>query len=71
MKSKFLPALRASSRCLHNLRTVPVVMLLALPLYSHALPSDANQQIKLLADKATYSERTGDACTLTISSFIR
>ncbi|MDN5620980.1 MAG: lipopolysaccharide transport periplasmic protein LptA [Psychrobacter sp.] len=34
-------------------------MLLTLPLYSHALPSDANQQIKLLADKATYSERTG------------
>ena len=34
-------------------------MLLALPLYSHALPSDANQEIKLLADKATYSERTG------------
>ncbi|WP_374220366.1 lipopolysaccharide transport periplasmic protein LptA [Psychrobacter sp. H8-1] len=34
-------------------------MLLALPLYGHALPSDANQPIKLLADKATYSERTG------------
>ncbi|WP_228284620.1 MULTISPECIES: lipopolysaccharide transport periplasmic protein LptA [unclassified Psychrobacter] len=34
-------------------------MLLALPLYSHALPSDANQTIKLLADRATYSERTG------------
>ncbi|WP_227429692.1 lipopolysaccharide transport periplasmic protein LptA [Psychrobacter sp. I-STPA6b] len=26
---------------------------------SHALPSDANQPIKLLADRATYSERTG------------
>lgn len=38
---------------------LPTVMLLTLPLYSHALPSDANQPIKLLADKATYSERTG------------
>ncbi|WP_350560371.1 lipopolysaccharide transport periplasmic protein LptA [Psychrobacter sp. CAL346-MNA-CIBAN-0220] len=36
-----------------------MVLLLALPLYSYALPSDANQAIKLLADKATYSERTG------------
>lgn len=26
---------------------------------AHALPSDANQPIRLLADKATYSERTG------------
>ena len=49
MKSKFLPAMRS----------LPMVMLLVLPLYSHALPSDANQPIKLLADKATYSERTG------------
>lgn len=63
MKSKFLPTLRSlsvSSTPLSNgLRTLPVIMFLALPLYSHALPSDANQQIKLLADKATYSERTG------------
>ena len=59
MKLKFLPTLRASSFCLHKLRALPMVMLLALPLYSHALPSDSNQQIKLLADKATYSERTG------------
>ncbi|MFP3355184.1 hypothetical protein R0K04_27955, partial [Pseudoalteromonas sp. SIMBA_153] len=59
MKLKFLPTLRASSLCLHKLRALPMVMLLALPLYSHALPSDSNQQIKLLADKATYSERTG------------
>lgn len=29
------------------------------PLMAHALPSDANQPIRLLADKATYSERTG------------
>ena len=59
MKSKFLPTLRASLLCLHKFRALPTVMLLTLPLYSHALPSDANQQIKLLADKATYSERTG------------
>ncbi|GAA0801121.1 lipopolysaccharide transport periplasmic protein LptA [Psychrobacter piscatorii] len=58
MKSKFLPTLCASI-CSHKLRVVPTFVLLALPLYSHALPSDANQQIKLLADKATYSERTG------------
>ena len=58
MKSKFLPTLCASI-CSHKLRVVPTFMLLALPLYGHALPSDANQQIKLLADKATYSERTG------------
>ncbi len=63
MKFKFLPAMRSiltspiqASRCL---QTLPMVLLLALPLYSYALPSDANQAIKLLADKATYSERTG------------
>ena len=36
--------------------------MLALPLvpfYANALPSDANQPIRLLADRATYSERTG------------
>ncbi|MDN6276298.1 lipopolysaccharide transport periplasmic protein LptA [Psychrobacter sp.] len=49
MKPKFLPTLSA----------VPMLMLVALPLYSHALPSDANQEIKLLADRATYSESTG------------
>ncbi len=27
--------------------------------YAHALPSDAQEPIRLLADKATYSERTG------------
>lgn len=43
----------------YRLRSLPLMLLLTLPLYSHALPSDANQQIKLLADKATYSERTG------------
>lgn len=59
MKSKFLPTLRVSLLCLHKFRALPTAMLLTLPLYSHALPSDANQQIKLLADKATYSERTG------------
>ena len=63
MKSTFLPTLRLlSTRSIQvskGLRTLPMVMLLALPLYSHALPSDANQEIKLLADKATYSERTG------------
>ncbi len=42
-----------------SLRTLSVAALLVLPLYSHALPSDANQEVKLLADKATYSERTG------------
>ncbi|GAA0313279.1 lipopolysaccharide transport periplasmic protein LptA [Psychrobacter aestuarii] len=52
--------LSVSSRSLARyLRTASTVMLLALPLYSHALPSDGNQPIKLLADKATYSERTG------------
>ena len=66
MKSKFLltlcPSLIRSNltSCrLPRLHALPMVMLLALPLYSHALPSDANQEIKLLADKATYSERTG------------
>ena len=66
MKSKFLPTLRSSLIRSYSaiyrsrrLQALPVVMLLALPLYSHALPSDANQEIKLLADKATYSERTG------------
>ena len=63
MKSNSLPTLRSlSTRSIqvsHRLRALPVVMLLALPLYSHALPSDANQPIKLLADKATYSERSG------------
>ena len=57
MKSKFLPTLRLlSTRSIQvspRLRTLSVMMLLALPLYSHALPSDANQQIKLLADHAT------------------
>lgn len=63
MKFDVLPVMRAPStrRNLvpHYLRAWSTVMLLALPLYSHALPSDANQSIKLLADKATYSERTG------------
>lgn len=63
MTFNFLPTLHLLStrsiQVAHSLRTLPVVMLLALPLYSHALPSDANQPIKLLADKATYSERSG------------
>ncbi len=58
MKSNFLPAIRRN-HVPQFLRVLPITMLLALPLYSHALPSDANQSIKLLADKATYSERTG------------
>lgn len=33
--------------------------LLGLSLTAHALPSDANEPIRLLADKATYSESTG------------
>lgn len=44
---------------LYGARALPIFVLLALPLYSYALPSDADQPIKLLADKATYSERTG------------
>lgn len=57
MKPKFLIALPVS---LSNPTPAwPLLLLLALPLYSQALPSDANQPIKLLADKATYSERTG------------
>ncbi|MDO4250844.1 MAG: lipopolysaccharide transport periplasmic protein LptA [Moraxella sp.] len=31
----------------------------SLPLITHALPSDASQPVRLVADKATYSERTG------------
>ncbi|WP_350656993.1 lipopolysaccharide transport periplasmic protein LptA [Psychrobacter sp. S1-30-MNA-CIBAN-0213] len=58
MKPKFLPAIRCN-QVPQFLRILPITMILALPLYSHALPSDANQSIKLLADKATYSERTG------------
>lgn len=58
MKSNFLLTKRLNHIQLY-LCVLPTVMLLALPLYSHALPSDANQPIKLLADKATYSERTG------------
>ncbi|WP_435980511.1 lipopolysaccharide transport periplasmic protein LptA [Psychrobacter sp. DM4] len=58
-----LPALHSSvispKRFIYALRTLPIAVLLTLPIYSHALPSDANQPIKLLADKATYSERTG------------
>lgn len=63
MKSPFMPTVSSHlpsqlSAALY-LRLIPVVMLLAIPLYSHALPSDANQPIKLLADRATYSESTG------------
>ncbi|UYZ67494.1 lipopolysaccharide transport periplasmic protein LptA [Moraxella bovis] len=32
---------------------------MSMALSAHALPSDASQPIRLLADKATYSERTG------------
>lgn len=65
MKPSFLSTLRVISQSCHLLpqskhtRAAPLLLLLAIPLYSHALPSDANQPIKLLADKATYSERTG------------
>ena len=62
MKFDFLPFVRSVSRRLQvhrYARSVSTMLLLALPLYSHALPSDANQPIKLLADKANYSERTG------------
>ncbi len=63
MKPNFLPTLHLlSTRSIQlsrGLHTLPLLMLVALPLYSHALPSDANQPIKLLADKATYSERSG------------
>lgn len=63
MKPNLLPTLRLWAPRLSqrsaSVRALPTLLLLALPLYSHALPSDANQEIKLLADKATYSERTG------------
>lgn len=36
-----------------------LMTLAILPLTAHALPSDADKPIRLLADKATYSERTG------------
>lgn len=35
------------------------LMAIQLPFSAQALPSDANQPIRLLADKATYVERTG------------
>lgn len=35
------------------------VSVVGLPMMAHALPSDASQPIRLLADRATYSERTG------------
>lgn len=38
---------------------VSILAVSTLPLVALALPSDANQPIRLLADKATYSERTG------------
>lgn len=44
-------------------KTLPITTFLALLMLSsglaNALPSDANEPIRLLADKATYSERTG------------
>ena len=33
--------------------------IVSIPMIASALPSDANQPIRLLADRATYSERTG------------
>lgn len=36
-----------------------VMVISSLPMFAKALPSDASQPIRLLADKATYSERTG------------
>ncbi len=60
MKSKLLSAKHfKAQRYLSKRRALPIAVLFMLPLYSQALPSDANQEIKLLADKATYSERTG------------
>ncbi len=63
MKSPLLPTVSslAQSRlsAASYLRFLPVVLLLALPIYSNALSSDSNQSIKLLADRATYSESTG------------
>lgn len=38
---------------------VILTILIAVPMFAHALPSDAQQPIRLLADKATYVERTG------------
>lgn len=37
----------------------PILMMAILPMTAQALPSDSKQPIKLLADKATYVERTG------------
>ena len=36
-----------------------VACIISAPMIASALPSDANQPIRLLADRATYSERTG------------
>ena len=33
--------------------------IVSIPMIASALPSDTNQPIRLLADRATYSERTG------------
>lgn len=41
------------------LKFTAVLCLIASPLIASALPSDANQPIRLLADKATYVDRTG------------
>ncbi|OOS26245.1 lipopolysaccharide transport periplasmic protein LptA [Moraxella pluranimalium] len=40
-------------------KSVFLACLVAAPMIASALPSDANQPIRLLADRATYSERTG------------
>lgn len=36
-----------------------IMLMMGVPMVAQALPSDASQPIRLLADKATYSERTG------------
>lgn len=42
-------------------KVVAIAGLVGLPAVVSALPSDSNQPIRLLADRATYTERTGSA----------
>lgn len=40
-------------------QSILIMSLMSVALTAHALPSDSSQPIRLVADKATYSERTG------------
>lgn len=54
------PTAEGKRYSISSLLTAALVSVLGLSCVSaHALPSDASQPIRLLADRATYSERTG------------